>query len=285
MSPYLIGPLVDDVLVPYQNQVEAIRQASLDPEVQAAQLEQLKEADKTRFWTLVSWYLAGIGGAAVLTWLLTWGQGIVMAWASERISADLRNHTYAHLQRLSLEFFGGKRTGDLLSRISTDTERICYFLSDNMVDFATDVLMIIGTAGIMLWINPAMALAALLPFPLIAWLVYKARDHMQRGFQRGGRAWGEMTSILADTIPGIRVVKVCPGIVDTKFREHVLAGKAPEPVGRITRVVSAEQVAQAIVLGIESGARTVYIPAIARAFVALEALSSTIMDWYVRRQW
>jgi ATP-binding cassette subfamily B protein len=207
VSPYLIGPLVDDVLVPYQNQVEAIRQASLDPEVQAAQLEQLKEADKTRFWTLVSWYLAGIGGAAVLTWLLTWGQGIVMAWASERISADLRNHTYAHLQRLSLEFFGGKRTGDLLSRISTDTERICYFLSDNMVDFATDVLMIIGTAGIMLWINPAMALAALLPFPLIAWLVYKARDHMQRGFQRGGRAWGEMTSILADTIPGIRVVK------------------------------------------------------------------------------
>lgn len=84
---------------------------------------------------------------------------------------------------------------------------------------------------------------------------------------------------------GIRVVKVCPGIVDTKFREHVLAGKAPEPVSRISRVVSAEQVARAIVSGIESGARTVYVPAIARAFVALEALSSTTMDWYVRRQW
>ena len=52
-----------------------------------------------------------------------------------------------------------------------------------------------------------LAVAALLPFPLIAWLVYKVRDHMQRGFQRGGRAWGEMTSVLADTIPGIRVVK------------------------------------------------------------------------------
>ncbi len=156
---------------------------------------------------LVGWYIGLIAVAAVLTWILTWGQGIVMAWASERISADLRNYTYAHLQRLSLEFFGAKRTGDLLSRISTDTERICYFLSDNLVDFSTDVLMIIGTAAILLWWNPVLALAALLPFPFIAWLVYFARNHMQRGFQRGGRAWGEMTSILADTIPGIRVVK------------------------------------------------------------------------------
>ncbi len=103
---------------------------------------------------IVAWCLAGIGVAAVVAWLLTWAQGIVMAWASERISADLRNHTYAHLQRLSLEYFGGKRTGDLLARISTDTERICYFLSDNLVDFSTDVLMIVGTAIILWYLNP-----------------------------------------------------------------------------------------------------------------------------------
>jgi short-subunit dehydrogenase len=84
---------------------------------------------------------------------------------------------------------------------------------------------------------------------------------------------------------GIRVVKVCPGIVDTKFRDNVLAGEAPGPVSRISRVVSAEQLARAIVSGIESGARTVYVPPIARAFMALESLSSTIMDLYVRRQW
>ena len=63
-----------------------------------------------------------------------------MAYVSERISADLRNETYAHLNRLSLDFFGGRRTGDLIARLSTDTERLCSFLSDNLVDFATDVL-------------------------------------------------------------------------------------------------------------------------------------------------
>ena len=65
-----------------------------------------------------------------------------MAWVSERIAADLRNHTYGHMQALSLEFFGGKRTGDLIARISTDTDRICYFLSVYVLDFANDVLTI-----------------------------------------------------------------------------------------------------------------------------------------------
>ena len=64
----------------------------------------------------ISWYLAGFLVAIVVSWSLSWARTYVMAWVSERIAADLRNRTYAHLQRLSLEFFGGKRTGDLISR-------------------------------------------------------------------------------------------------------------------------------------------------------------------------
>jgi short-subunit dehydrogenase len=84
---------------------------------------------------------------------------------------------------------------------------------------------------------------------------------------------------------GIRVMKVCPGIVDTRFRQNVLAGKAPAPVADIRRVVSPDQVARAIRKGLKTGAQTVYVPALARAFMALESISPRIMDWYVRRQW
>ena len=75
------------------------------------------------------------------------------------------------------------------------------------MDFAADVLMILGTAVVLFYIDPILALAALSPLPLIAWLVYHLRGKLTYGFQRGGRAWGAMTSVLADTIPGIRVVK------------------------------------------------------------------------------
>src|SRR5262249_41729349 len=63
------------------------------------------------------------------------------------------------------------------------------------------------TAIILLTINPMLALVTLCPFPLIVWLVYSVRGRLLRGFRRAGVAWSEMTSVLADTIPGIRVVK------------------------------------------------------------------------------
>ncbi len=111
------------------------------------------------------------------------------------------------MQRLSLEFFGGKRTGDLIARVGNDTERLCNFLSLNLIDFGTDILMIVMTAVILLSIDPLLALAALCPFPLIVWMVYRVRGRLLRGYRQAGAAWGAMTSVLADTIPGIRVVK------------------------------------------------------------------------------
>jgi short-subunit dehydrogenase len=83
---------------------------------------------------------------------------------------------------------------------------------------------------------------------------------------------------------GIRVMKVCPGIVDTKFREHVLAGKAPGPVEDIRRVVTPDQVAAGILDGLEHGRRTVFVPKIGRVFTALDFFAPGVMDWYLRRK-
>ncbi len=182
VPPYLTKPMLDDVLVPYQNHQDA------------------------KVY-LVPWLLGGLAGASVLSWILSWMRTYVIAWVSERIASDLRNQTYAHLQRMSLEFFGGKRTGDLISRVSSDSDRICYFLSVHLLDFVNDVLMILMTAAILLYIDLRLALATLVPLPLIAYLVYKVRSRLRGGFQTGSRAWAEMTSVLADAIPGIRVVK------------------------------------------------------------------------------
>src|SRR5690606_32269862 len=140
-------------------------------------------------------------------WGLSWARTWVLARVSERISGELRNQTYSHLQRMSLAYFGGRRTGDLIARISTDTDRICFFLSVNLLDFASDVLLIVLTAGILLSIDPLLAILTLLPLPFITWLVHRVREKLRGGFAAGGRAWGEMNSVLADTIPGIRVVK------------------------------------------------------------------------------
>ncbi|MBS0309131.1 MAG: ABC transporter ATP-binding protein [Proteobacteria bacterium] len=182
VPPYLSMPLMDKVLIPYQNGKQ------IDP-------------------MLVGQYLGGLLAAALLAWGLSWAKTYILALVSERIGADLRTTTYEHLLRLSLEYFGGKRTGDLMSRIGSESDRICVFLSLHLLDFATDVLMLAMTAAILFSIDPWLALVTLLPLPIIAWMIHVVRDKLRTGFEKIDRVWGEVTNVLADTIPGIRVVK------------------------------------------------------------------------------
>jgi ATP-binding cassette, subfamily B, bacterial len=182
VPPYLTMPLMDDVLIPYQNG------KSIDPKV-------------------VSWYLLGLFASALVAWGLGWIKTYILALVSERIGADLRTTTYQHLLKLSLEYFGGRRTGDLIARIGSETDRINVFLSLHLLDFATDILMIMMTAIILFSINPTLAIVTLLPLPFIGWLIHVVRERLRTGFEKIDRVWSEVTNVLADTIPGIRVVK------------------------------------------------------------------------------
>lgn len=196
VPPYLTIPLMDKVLIPYQNG------APIDI-------------------NLVLWLLTGLFGSALLAWGLGWAKTYILALVSERIGADLRTITYEHLLKLSLEYFGGKRTGDLMARIGSESDRICVFLSLHLLDFATDVLMIIMTAAILISINAKLALVTLLPLPFIAWMIHLVRDKLRTGFEKIDRVWSQVSNVLADTIPGIRVVKAFAqeGRESNRFRE------------------------------------------------------------------
>lgn len=182
VPPYLTMPLMDKVLIPYQ-------------EGHAINVH------------LVTQYLLMLLGAALVAWGLGWGRSFWLARVSERICMDLRLASYAHLHELSLAFFGGKRTGDLVSRIGSESDRISVFLSLHLLDFVIDVLVMVMTAVILLSINVQLALVTLLPIPVIAWMIHRVRDRLRVGFEKTDRIWSEMSNVLTDTIPGIRVVK------------------------------------------------------------------------------
>ena len=182
VPPYLTIPLVDKVLIPFQNGQH------IEP-------------------STIAVYLAGLLGAGLLAWVLSWAKTYILALVSERIAADLRTTTYEHLLQLSLEYFGGKRTGDLLSRVGSESDRIAVYLSLHLTDFASDVIMIAMTAVVLFTMNPWLAAITLVPLPFIGWMIHFVRYRLRTGFEKIDRVWGEVTNVLADTIPGIRVVK------------------------------------------------------------------------------
>lgn len=182
VPPYLTMPLMDEVLIPF---------------------ERGSDIDLGRVW----FYLGGLLFFAFLAFGFVWARTYLLALVSERIGRDLRTLAFEHLLSLPLDFHGRQRTGDLMSRIGSETDRICTFLSLHALDFVTDVLVVALTAGVLFSIDPTLALVTLIPLPIIAWLIQGVRERLSAGFTRLTRVWAEVTNVLSDTIPGIRVVK------------------------------------------------------------------------------
>lgn len=204
VPPLLTWPLVDDVLAPFQEKVKEVEGL---PEPQSEPSHAALEQEAKARFARVPFYVAGMFFAAVLSWLLAWAQGYVLARASERIAADLRTTVFGYMQGLSLDFFTARRTGDVIARVSSDTDRICYFLSDTLTDFVSDLVMFGGSAVMLFYMDPVLATATLCVLPAVAWLTLYLRNRLSVALSRSYRIWGEMTSALADAVSGIRVIK------------------------------------------------------------------------------
>jgi short-subunit dehydrogenase len=84
---------------------------------------------------------------------------------------------------------------------------------------------------------------------------------------------------------GIHVMSVVPGIVETRFREHVLGGHAPDGVTSISRTITPQSLAACVADGLVKGKHLIVKPRIAWAFWALDVFFPQMMHWYVRRHW
>jgi len=189
VPPYLTRYLLDDIVTPAAT---AREQGNAIP-------------DGTVFMALM--VIAGIGVAFALRQLFIWVRMRTMAVLGELVARDLRHHVYKHLQKLSLSFYSSKKTGGLISRVSSDTDRLWDFIAFGVLDCVLAIVMLISLGVILLLSDWRLGLVMVLPTPLLFWASYSHGGKMRHMFLRIWRRWGDLTAILADTIPGIRVVK------------------------------------------------------------------------------
>ncbi len=131
----------------------------------------------------------------------------LMAWLGERIVVDIRRRLYEHLQLLSLRFFDQEQTGRLVSRIANDTGQLQDFLTEGLQDILRDVFMVLFVSIVMFTMHWKLALATLLPVPILIWLANKFSQRVRRLWHMVWRRFARIHAILADAIPGARVVK------------------------------------------------------------------------------
>ena len=146
-------------------------------------------------------------GAHVFTAAFSAVRGYMMTWVGQRITLTLRNDAYQHMSVLSLDFYQQRETGNLMSRITQDVGRLRDFIAEGLQDIVGDSMTLIYMCIIMFVINWQLALWVLLPIPFIILFSFYFGHKMHKVFHVLWRRYAGISTILASTIPGIRVVK------------------------------------------------------------------------------
>src|SRR5438477_2775429 len=120
---------------------------------------------------------------------------------------DLRRVLYSHIQRLSLSYHDQKRTGDLISRVTTDIDAVQSLISQVMLGMLVNVLTLAGMMIVMLYLNWAFTVIALMVAPALFFVVYHYTHRIKNASRAMRRQEGEVVSVLEEVLSSIRVVK------------------------------------------------------------------------------
>jgi len=144
---------------------------------------------------------------SALSGLFTFLMRRLVVVASRHIEFDLRNRLYAHLQTLSGSFYHRYPTGDVMTRATSDIERVRQYVGPALMYLARAVAAIVTALAVMVAISPALTFWSLLPMPVLAVAVfYVARLIHVRTDERQA-SYSALTSRVQEAFSGIRVVK------------------------------------------------------------------------------
>ena len=216
LPPLLNQALIDDVIVPTINIGEEkasamlTEKASREPPPSTRLLHWIDTTlasgapSQSR---LLLWVVLGLLGVYILRGLISGVRMYALGWLGQRIVYDLQMQLFQHLQLLSLTFYNNLSTGRIMTRVTSDTERMRGFITSGFQDIVIDGLTIVGICAMLFYINWELALLALIPIPfmIIGTVIYRTRIHWI--FHRIWRRISTLNAMLADTIPGVKVVK------------------------------------------------------------------------------
>ncbi len=148
-----------------------------------------------------------MAGVRVFTMIFSSIRGYMMAWAGQNITRRLQNETYEHLNALSIDFFHDRDTGNLMSRITHDVSRLRDFIANGLQDIVGDSLALIFMCVIMFSFSWQLALWTLIPIPCLIFFTIFFGKMMSKVYHVLWKRYANISTILASTIPGVRVVK------------------------------------------------------------------------------
>jgi len=156
---------------------------------------------------VVRFACAAVLAIAVLDAISTYAEKYLTTSVGQWVTYDLRRGIYAHMQRLSLAFHDQNRTGDLISRVTSDVNDVQSFITSSLLSSVINVLTLVGMIGVMFWLNWRFTLVALSVAPVLFFVVFTYTRRIKQAARKVRKKESAVFSVVEEVLSSMRVVK------------------------------------------------------------------------------
>jgi len=170
--------------------------------------ELASDADKQAAWTTLAWFSFGFLALVAVQFFARYGNTYLFQKLGQRAVLDLRQDTYAHIQRLPLRFFDRNPVGRLVTRVTSDVEAIGEVFASGLVQLAGDALVVVGALTMMMLLSWQLGLIVVGSIPVMALLTWIFRGRARNAFRDMRVKLAVVNSFLNETIQGWRITRI-----------------------------------------------------------------------------
>lgn len=153
-------------------------------------------------------------GACAATLIIAVSTGVstylftrLLGQVGQRFVFALRRNLFAHMQRLSLRFHDHQRTGDLITRLTSDIQSLQDMIANGMLVLGSNTFLLAGMITLMFWLNWHFAIAALSVAPLLFWAIVRYTVRIKSAARQAQTSTGILASVAQETFSSIRIVQ------------------------------------------------------------------------------
>ncbi len=158
-------------------------------------------------YAILNFAIGTVAAIAIVGALSSYAEKYLTTSVSQWVTHDLRRLLYNHIQRLSLAEYDETRTGDLISRVTSDINAVQDFVNSALLGIIVNVLTLLGMIGVMFYINWRFTLIALSVAPILFVVVYFFTRRIKKSSRDVRKKESELTSVVQEVLTSIRVVK------------------------------------------------------------------------------
>lgn len=155
--------------------------------------------------------------------LLRYLQLYLAAFIGQNLTSRLRKNLFEQIQRLSLDWHGKQKKGDLVQRVTGNISDVEKFVTDGLVDLLTGVLTILGVAAVMFMNSVPYSLLCIVIVPALALVVFSYTTSIKAASKKAAKAAGEVADVAVEDVGAITVIKAFDLVEreTDRFNRHV----------------------------------------------------------------